>query len=243
LGLKTAVISELGTDSWSKIIYQDFKMEKVDVSLLIHEKKEQTGGSVILSSTNGVRIIMVHRGAASMLDPQDIQAHALQNSGWIHLSSVAGREATLQKIFTVITTSQKRFSWNPGKSEIELILQKKLKLEGINCAVFFVNLQEWQLLKPVQQQIFNFANQVIVTNSKAGGAVYQSGKKVHQYTAPVVQTVNETGAGDSFAAGVVAGLVKGLTIDRSLDLGVKNSASVVSQLGAKRGLLREADIF
>jgi sugar/nucleoside kinase (ribokinase family) len=59
----------------------------VATNLLIQEKLEKTGGSVALwlKILNG---IMVHRGAAAMLDPFDIPAFWLAKSRWIHLSAL-----------------------------------------------------------------------------------------------------------------------------------------------------------
>ena len=101
MGFTTGVVSELGEDSWSNLLLDDFKKEGVDTSLLVLERKEETGGSVILSAPDGVRTIMVHRGAASMLDAKDIPDHALINAKWIHLSSISGQREALQKIFSL----------------------------------------------------------------------------------------------------------------------------------------------
>jgi sugar/nucleoside kinase (ribokinase family) len=59
------------------------------------------------------------------------------------------------------------------------------------------------------------------------------------YFSPIINTkpVDETGAGDSFGSAFVAALNHDLSPQEALFWGVKNSASVVSYLGAKAGLL------
>lgn len=68
LGLHAAVISETGRDEFANLIVSDFQKEGVATNLLIQEKLERTGGSVILVAKNSERVVMVHRGAASLLD-------------------------------------------------------------------------------------------------------------------------------------------------------------------------------
>lgn len=210
LGLKTGVVAELGTDSWSELLLNDFKKEKVDTSLLVLERKEETGGSVILSAPDGGRTIMVHRGAASMLDAKDIPNHALIDTKWIHLSSVSGQQEAMQKIFALVSEHKKQFSWNPGKAEIKLLNEGKLNLTGVNVTVLFVNQQEWESLAAVHEQLHQQCVQIVVTNSGKGGEVYQSGKLLHRYEGEAVEAVNGTGAGDSFAAGYVTAILNGV---------------------------------
>ncbi len=241
-GFRTAVVSELGTDTWSQLVLNDLEKEEVDTSLLIHERLEETGGSVIFTIPNGGRTIMVHRGASSMLDPHDIPAPVLAQSGWIHLTSIAGRLDTLNTIFSVITNQKRRFSWNPGKAEIKLLVDGQLDLGSLLGMVLFVNQSEWEALDTVQAQLHQHFRQIIVTKGKDGGEVYQDGQSVYRYQSPQVKIINETGAGDSFASGYVAALINGLELKTQIAWGQKNATSVIQQQGAKAGLLTEADL-
>lgn len=237
LGFRTAVMSELGTDTWSEIITRALREEQVDTSLLIGEKKEQTGGSVILISPEGGRTVMVYRGAASQLDPNDIADHALAQASWVHISSIAGQLTTLQKIFTTLTQHRIRFSWNPGKAEIRLLVSGELHLEGLRCALLLVNREEWDMLQPVQAKLQQVAAQVIVTHGREGGVVYGHGAEIQRYEVEPAQPVDETGAGDSFAVGYIAGLLLGKDVSECLSMAKHNSASVVQSIGATKGLL------
>jgi len=154
LGYKVAVISETGQDEFSDLIIADFAREGVATQLLIREKLERTGGSVLLVTKDGERIALTYRGAASMLDPYDIPAFWLTQAKWIHLSSIAGQKDTLSKIFrSLIKNQDTKLSWNPGKSEINLLLKQTFDLEEIPCEVFFVNQQEWSMLATMQKLI------------------------------------------------------------------------------------------
>lgn len=240
LELRTAVVSELGEDTWAQLVWQDFVDEGVDTSLLIKERKEETGGSVILTAPDGGRTIMVHRGAASMLDPKDIPAPVLAEAGWIHLSSIAGRQPALEKILRVVRSQNRRFSWNPGKAEIKLLVEQKLDLSALQGMLFLVNAEEWQTLSAAQADLHQHFRQIIVTNGKEGGVVFQQGVEVYQYSAPAVEVLNATGAGDSFAVGCVAAMIEGLGLEQQISWGQQNASSVIQHLGAKDGLLTQS---
>lgn len=241
-GFKTGIIAELGTDVWAGMVVNDLEKEAVDTSLLIKEHKEETGGSIILLAPDDGRTVMVHRGAASMLDAQDIPELAISNSWWIHLSSISGQLATLQKIFMLLGQYQKQFSWNPGKAEIELLNQGKIKLDGLKVTALFVNQVEWESLAPVQDQLHQHCVQIIVTDSDKGGRIYQQGEIVHQYQRQEAQTVDGTGAGDSFAVGYVAAILNGINLHQQANWGRVNAASVIGHLGAKAGLLSKEEL-
>ncbi|MDP3985309.1 MAG: PfkB family carbohydrate kinase, partial [bacterium] len=54
--------------------------------------------------------------------------------------------------------------------------------------------------------------------------------------------VESTGAGDSFAAGVLAATIRGLPLKDGLAWGAVNSASVVGTIGPQEGLLSDREI-
>ena len=244
LGLHSAVISETGRDEFSGLITADLQKEGVASNLLIQEKIERTGGSVVLVAKDSARVAMVHRGAASMLDPFDIPSFWLTKSRLVHLSSIGGRLETLEKIFKTINSNQEtKLSWNPGKAELALLVEQKIAIAQIPCEMFFVNQEEWELLDAVQEEILLHFPQVIITKGKAGGEVHLFGKKAFEFVGDAKQLVDSTGAGDAFAAGYLAAILYKQEVAQAIAWGVKNAANVVAYFGAKTGLLRYNQII
>lgn len=244
LGLNTAIISETGRDEFASLIVQDLQKEGVATNLLVQEKRERTGGSVILVAKSSERVVMVHRGAASMLDPFDIPAFWLSKSRWVHLSSIGGRLETLQKIFKVLRSNQDtKLSWNPGKNELELLLDKRLSVTDIPCEVLFVNQEEWAVVKPLHETLLLNIPQVVITKGKDGGEVHLYGKKSFEFLGQSTVSVDNTGAGDAFAAGFVSALLHGHKTEQAIAWGVKNAGNVVAYFGGKTGLLRKRQIL
>lgn len=244
MGFETAVVAELGIDAWAELVESDFKKEGVETSLLIREKKEETGGSIILSAPEGGRTILVHRGAASMLDPHDLDEMSLKRADWIHLSSISGQLGALQKILRIIAEHQLKLSWNPGKGEIRLLTSGQLKLGGVKIAVLFVNQGEWEQLKAVQAQLHQACAQIVVTQGEKGGIVYQQGQIYQEFSGSQAKNVvNATGAGDSFAVGYVSAILAGESPQTYIEWGKKNAASVIGKIGAKAGLLHREELL
>lgn len=246
LGLKTACISEVGNDFAAKVIEQDLREEHVDVSFLVREKNEKTAIASLLISNDGARTALVHRGASRMLTVNDIDWKKLQTK-WIHLSSIGNIEL-IQKIFAFCIENTIELSWNPGNWEIEQILSGALKPNWEAVDVLFANKEEMSKLSGINLSIedewkkewcFEGPSISIITDGPAGGK-YCIDHQCYWFQSIKVEAVQETGAGDAFATGVIYSLVRGKNIEEAIELGKKEAASVIGHMGAKTGLLRSA---
>jgi len=243
-GFTVATVSETGKDTFAGVLLNEFHKEYVSTGYVIQEKKEQTGGSVILVGQDGGRTVMVHRGASSLLDPQDIPLRALEQSEWIHLSSIAGRSETLQTIGAVVAETHRRLSWNPGRAELELLRTGLISPLDLPCEMIFVNESEWQSVASLHQVLRQQVGEIIITNGSAAGKILlgPDDAQTIEFEPPVSQVVDETGAGDGFAVGYVAGRLHGHEPDEALSWGLRNAHSVIKYFGAKQGLLTRAQL-
>lgn len=243
LGFMVGVVTETGRDSFSNIVLEDFHTNKVSTNLVVQEKKEETGGSVALIGKDGGRTILVHRGASTMLDPDDLPVGHLSRARWVHLSSVAGREDTLRKLFEILSRSNKRYklSWNPGRSELILLKNRQLSITAAPCEVFSVNRDEWNVLEGVRDQIISHVPQIVITDGDKGCEVIIKGFK-KQFPTKKVASVDDTGAGDAFITAYVAAQLKGQLPETAVAWAIENATSVIQKVGAKPGLLRLGDM-
>lgn len=238
LGYSVGVVTETGKDSWTQLVLNNLSRHNVKTDFVVKEKKEQTGGSIILIGQDGGRTILVHRGASSMLDPHDIPQERLVASDWIHLASIAGQGKTLQTIFeTIRNQGRNNLSWNPGKGELKLLAEGVVEVSTLPCRVLLVNRREWESLAPVQDQLRSHVEQIVVTAGGEGGQVFQKNGSDLHFSSQSTEVVDETGAGDSFAVGYVTGLLSDKSPEEAARWGVANATSVISQVGAKPGLL------
>jgi len=69
---------------------------------------------------------------------------------------------------------------------------------------------------------------ILVTNGKNGGFAYYKSKKI-SYNSKKINVVSTVGAGDSFFAGFISGLLKQKTVKESLKIGAEISSKVCNQ--------------
>jgi ribokinase len=241
MGFKTGVVCEMGKDIWSELILRKLRKEFVDTKLAVTEKNENTGGSIILLGEDNCRTVLVHRGAASQLNPKDIPAVQISRTKWVHLSSISGQKDTLEFIFKVIRDADTKLSWNPGSKELKLLTSGEIDIKRLPVDILIINKLEWELVKEKRKDLLKYLSHIVVTNGKYGGEIFINGKpstKFFSHTAGSdFHIVDETGAGDSFIVGYITGQIKNKSVIESCNWGKKNAESVIKQLGAKPGLL------
>jgi ribokinase len=242
MGFDVACIAEMGRDDQAQLVVDDLSREQVGTAWLIKEKKEQTGGSVVMVTESGERMVLVHRGAASMLDPQDIPPEAIQGAGWIHVSSLGNRLETLKHIFNLVVQFGVKLSWNPGSNVLKTLVEQQEFVEHLPVEVCLLNKEEWELVGSVQSRLLAKIPQIVVTDGEKGGQIYMDGQLNHTYHGLEVEAVDNTGAGDAFAVGYVSALLHQRGVPTAADWGARNAASVVQQVGAKPGLLTAASL-
>ncbi len=246
LGLKAGCLSLLGNDPLSLYIFKDLKENNVATDLLIHLDNEVTDFSVILVSPDGGRSILTNRGS-SRLEKSQIVWDKLINTTWFYITSLEGNLELLEQLVGFATEHQIKIALNPGNRE----LSETTRLVPLLSHVDFLllNKAESELITGIEvnqtgywEKLLSFGSKITaVTNGREGAYILTREQKLFS---PIINTkpIDETGAGDSFGSTFIAAQTHHLNLNDSLFWAIKNSASVVSMLGAKPGLLNLIEI-
>lgn len=239
LGLKSACLALIGNDPLAGYIKTGLKKEKVQ-SLLVSDT-EPCDFSIILVASDGSRSILTNRGR-SKLETNHIDWGKIQKYHWFYLSSLEGNLDLIEKIIGFALENHIKVALNPGNREINQPQKLIPLLSSVNFLL--LNREEIQNLTGLTYsdskfwpKIKSFGSQIVaITAGRQGAEILTDQSK---YYSPVLNSlpVDETGAGDAFGSAFVAGLIHGLSPPDALFWAIKNSASVVSALGAKPGLL------
>jgi sugar/nucleoside kinase (ribokinase family) len=246
LGLKTSCVSLLGNDPLSLYIFNDLKANNVSTDNLIHLNKEDTDYSVVLVGPDGGRTIITNRGK-SRLESENMNWDKLAQTEWFYITSLEGNIELLEQIIGFAKEHQIRIALNPGNREL---LDSKRLIPLISHVDFLLlNGIESETLTGIRVNEGNYWETLLgygakisaVTNGRQGAYILTSEEKLYS---PIINTtpVDETGAGDSFGSAFVGGILNRLNPADALFWAIKNSASTVSKLGAKGGLLTLAEI-
>jgi sugar/nucleoside kinase (ribokinase family) len=239
LGLKSACISLVGQDPLTQYINYDLTHNKVHKLLIT--TPESTDYSVILVADDGSRTILTNRGT-TRLEISQINFDQLLNCHWLYISSLEGNFDLLEHLIGFALENKIKIALNPGRRELSNLSHLQPLLKHLDFLL--VNGNESEILTGINiyqsqfpEKLLSFGAKInAVTNGRDGAYIYTSDGRLYS---PIlnVHPVDETGAGDAFGSTFVASLIHENSLETSLEWGIKNSASVVSFLGAKPGLL------
>lgn len=242
LGLKTAWLGKIGKGVNSQRIIDAMRKEKVDTSLVKREEGDRTGFSVILDACGHDRTILAYKGSNDGIIEKDIKFSKI-NTKWLYLGSMMGKAYhTSEKVAAYAARKGIKVAFNPSAylaKKGKGFLGKMLK----NVYLLVLNKEEAGMIvgqKKVEDMIKDLRKLgpkiVVITDGHNGSKAYD-GEYLYSINPPKVKVVEATGAGDSFASGVVAGLILRDDIEYALQLGQKEAESVISYPGAKNILL------
>ena len=246
LGLKTGVLALIGDDFLSDFIITNLKDENIDTNLMIRTPNSSADFSVILVANDGGRSIITNRGS-TRLEINNIEWEKLFNTQWFYISSLEGNMELLEQLIGYASEHQIKVSLNPGNRE--LLDSKRLIPLLSHIDLLLLNTVESELLTGIKvnsdnywEKLKSYGSKIVaVTDGRNGAYIQTLDEKLYS---PIINThpVDETGAGDSFGSAFVAALINKLTPQEALFWGIKNSASVVSKMGSKAGLLNFSQI-
>lgn len=266
LGYKTGAIFKVGDDIYSKGIFEYFKKTNVDLSSVIQDKQDTTGFSIILTSFEGDRTVLAHRGANAHLKKSEIDFDAIKKSKFLYIAPLNGdSNKILDDIVKFASENGVFICFNAGSTGIKKGFNYLKKILDY-AQIVVMNKEEatmatgislrpdtrdekfsQELVHPDIKRMFEKLKvseyQIIVITDGGRGAYAYDGSKY--YYCPCFDGVvaSTLGAGDAFASTFCASLhrYEG-NIEKSLIAASINSAGVVSQFGATQGLLTFPEI-
>ena len=236
LGLQTGCVCMVGRDDWGLFVRKELRKEGVSPLYIQETDEAPTSYSTMLVSKEGGRTALVYRGASNQLNWHQVAWDKLDGD-WFYVTSLGGDFNLLTKIIRTAQDKKIKVAFNPGSSEIGA--KEKLKRFLPYIDLLILNKLEASELTKVPAKL---SAKMVVVTAGAKGATLFKGKAKIDLPAFKVKMVEETGAGDAFGAGLLAGLIKGMSLEQSLELGMANGASVSTQFGPKAGLLFSPEV-
>lgn len=241
LGLKTALVTDIGDDEGGAEIQAWLEKEGIDMRFVdVHAGKE-TNHHYVLRYGPERTILIKH-------EKYDYVVPDMGAPKWIYFSSVGehGIEYHHQIAQYVREHEGTNLSFQPGSFQI-LLGHEALKDVYEACELFFCNKEEAQqilstdetnvgeLLKRMQE--LGPTIPVITDGPEGAYALAEDGAwHMPMYPDPA-PPIDRTGAGDAFSSTFTSALAMGNDVPTALRWGPINSMSVVQYVGAQEGLL------
>ncbi|MBU0647341.1 carbohydrate kinase family protein [Patescibacteria group bacterium] len=267
LGFNVATLVAIGEDDRGQRIVNNFKQQKVDVSLVQKISKTESGFSFLLVGPANEHIVFSNRAANNQLSITNYELRIIKDAKWVYLASLSDQwQKILDKVCSLIDISSAKdynfagvkIVWNPGHRQIlsglktigkylskvsVLIINKDEAIELVMSDKNCKNKKRdfFEEINNLLSVLYSYGPQIVLITKGKDGVNAFDGKKVYfQQAIKGVKQVDTTGVGDAFGSSFIAGLelYQG-DIKKALYLGVKNAASVVSKQGAQNGLLKQ----
>lgn len=244
LGLQVALVSELGDDLNGHTILNELEQQHVDTTLVKLLPKKETRYSIVLNY-QGERTILAYHAPRSYSLPK------LPTATWIYYTSLGASFERLQKNLEqhLEKHTETTLVLNPGSFQLKEGLDHLRRILA-RTTVLFVNKEEAALIVGARQRIPKLLRSlerlgpkiVVITDSVRGSYIRAEHTNYHMAPYPV-KVVAKTGAGDAYASGFLSALAQGKTPPEAMQWGTANSAGVIQQHGAQKGLLTKTQIL
>jgi sugar/nucleoside kinase (ribokinase family) len=244
-GVKAGFIGKVKNDETGKLFAHDLKAIDVHYDVALAEGGPATARSFILVTPDGERTMNTYLGACQNLTPDDVNPDTVRASSIVYLEGYlwdppAAKEAFRKAVKIaheagnkVALTLSDAFCVDRYRDEF-LGLMRDGSLD-----ILFANIHELKSLYQTSDEASALAalreENVLgaITRSEEGALVVSRGETLAVPAFPVERVVDTTGAGDLFASGFLAGLVRDLTLTDCARLGGLAAAEIISHLGAR----------
>ena len=231
----------VGNDHIGRAYTQD--MKKVGVDFLSSPGTEgESGTCIVLTTPDAQRTMITTLGCAPLISKHQIKEKTIAQSKILYIEGYLwDAPETIEVMKKAITiakendtkvafTASDAFCVNRHKNDFLSILKN-------DADIYFANADEVRTLSDesdLDEAIKKIKTRglLVVTDGENGSHLINDENKIHIEAKKVI-TKDTTGAGDSYAAGVLYGLVAGLEMRAMGELAARVSAEVVKKLGAR----------
>jgi 5-dehydro-2-deoxygluconokinase len=251
LGMKAGFIGRVADDQMGRFIVGYLEKNQIDTSQVIIDKSGSVTGLAFteIKSPTECSILMYRDNAADLrLEPNDVNEEAIKNAKAILISGTAlakspSREAVFlaldyarrHGVVTFFDIDYRPYTWT---SPEETAIYYNLAAE--KCDVIFGTREEFDRMERFDhndnhddfvtaRKWFDYhAKIVMIKHGKDGSIAYTRDGQCFTGTIFPAKVVKTFGAGDSYAAAVMYGLMQGWDIPKSMEYGAAAAAIVIS---------------
>lgn len=249
LGVPTAAIASIGRDVWGDLIRQRFESERIDSRGLIAHPSDPTSATIVLVDSHGQRSFLFCPGATLPLGFQHIAPLPLvfERARWVlfgYFSLFPDFDAALPALAqwarrAGCQTALDAAGHGGDASSLKLILPHlDLYVPSYDEAAHQTGHSD---PREILRQFREWgANRIVGLKLGSRGALLSPSPEAMIEVPPVQPPgplVDTTGAGDAFYAGLIAGLVRGMSLEQAGKIAAATGAASVTGLGASAGLL------
>ena len=213
-------------------------MRKVGVQPFVFHSDISSGTSRAIVSPDGERTFATHLGAGAMLNDTLLTQEIFKGWDYCFIEGylVANRTLVKKTIELAKNAGSKTIidlaSYNVVEENRDFLIEILPDIDMV-----FANEEEAKSLtngtpEDALEFISKYCETTVVKIGKKGSLIKRGNEKI-AVGSHVVDAIDTTGAGDMYAAGFLAGLINGFTLERCGALGTCLAENVIQVMGAK----------
>ena len=255
LGAPVAMAGRVGYDPFGERLLSSLRSDNVDTGLIVVDQEEASGVAFIFLAPDGNNAIVVAGGANMRVGQDSVQSSTIFEAIAQAQALVLQLEIPLETVILFIAAAHKGgvpvvLNLAPGQPLSKEVLRQ--------LEVLIVNETEASLLSGQRLESLEDAHivatvlheqgipKVVITLGSQGALLATSdgsGKtRIIYQSAPVLQVIDTTAAGDCFVGALTVALTEGQSPEDALRFAVYASALKVTKFGAQSGLPTRAEV-
>lgn len=244
LGGKAAYFGRVQDDDFGRLYRHDMTSCGVDFIAPPMTSGELTGRSLVLITPDGQRTMQTYLGAAVTLGADDYQPRYIENAACIFIEGYLFYSLSAQNLIATLLTAARQQGvavaltlsdplcvqanravfWQHIRAGIDILLGNEDEL----CA-----LAETTDLKEALRIVQPYCRVLVATRSARGSIIIAAGQRQQVEALNLAPVVDTTGAGDLYAAGLLYGVLHGMTVPDCGRLASLLAAEVITHFGAR----------
>ena len=235
----------MGDDAFGRLILEEFHEVETDTSLVEVRPGHKTPlSTIIINKTNGSRTIINRQKekTAVILDVSALKKISPQ------IILVDGHEykasLTALKAFPYATSILDAGSFRPETKRLAPMVDYLVCSEVFaKAATGLTHIRTERDYEQVLEQLYLLNRKHIVVTLGSRGLIYNEDGKVNYLPALQVKSIDTTAAGDIFHGAFTYGIVKGMSLYKTLRLSSKAAALSVQQFGSRNSIPKLSHIL
>jgi sulfofructose kinase len=233
-GMSTRYVGSLGDDSAATLHRKSFAETGVEAQI-ITVSECASRQSLILVDGGGERTVLWRKDERLDLRPSDLKREWIVNARALHVDGYDTATATVAAAWAreagipVIADLDELY---PGVDQLLEKIDYLIVSRDFPCRL----MEEPDLEQALRKMQRRYGCRLAAATLGQDGVLAWDGEQLHYTPAYRVPVVDTTGAGDTFHAGFIYGLLQGWPLDRQLDFACAAAALNCMAVGARGGI-------
>jgi ribokinase len=238
LGGSVTLVTKLGDDIFGRQTLEGLKKENINTNYVFFDKSNPSGTALIIVNAAGENCIVVAPGANANLFPADIEKVENLRDATVILLQLEIPMDTINYITKLAKVNKQKLILNPApaqKLNDELLRGLYLITPNETEAFYLTGIQvkdETSASAAADVLLKKGVENIIITLGRKG-AFFQNDQLKIKVSAPVVEPLDTTAAGDTFNGAITVALTENMEWDKAIRFAVQAASISVTRMGAQ----------